>query len=296
MSYGMDNRGVANFGGTTNVTGSAIGDNATVQAGPSDRQLAKTKDSWHFGIVTILPTETRAVLDTLGLADDGAAGQRYYTGRVQVPHGFANVVATQPSGQGQRPIMAALTNLRDRYDPAVLVLVGIGGAIHDDVGINDVVISTRVVFYENRKLLPGKTLRRGQEFQASSAITHSVNAFFTVSGDPATLGGHGGTAPFRVFHGPIGSGEAVLANSNSEIRRYLTRYNDKTMAVEMEAGGLAQFSHDTTTRAGAPLGWVVIRGISDHADVAKNDQFHNSAAVNAALTLRYLIPYIRPQL
>jgi adenosylhomocysteine nucleosidase len=152
------------------------------------------------------------------------------------------------------------------------------------------------VFYENRKLLPGKTLRRGQELQAPSAVTHSVNAFFTTSGDPAALPGHGGTAPFRVFHGPIGSGEAVLSDADNEIRHYLARYNDKILAVEMEAGGLSQFCHDTTTHSGAPLGWVVIRGISDHADAAKDDRFHDSAAVNAAQTLRHLIPYIRPQL
>jgi len=41
---------------------------------------------------------------------------------------------------------------------------------------------------------------------------------------------------------------------------------------------------------------VVVRGISDHADTAKDDRHHRSAALNAAQTLRYLIPYLRPQL
>jgi hypothetical protein len=148
----------------------------------------------------------------------------------------------------------------------------------------------QVVFYENRKILPRRTLRRGQELQAPSVITHSVNAFFTASGDPAAL------RQFRVHSGLIGTGEAVIANAKDDIRHYLTDYNDKVMAVEMEAGGLAQFCHDTTTQAGEPLSWVVIRGISDRADVAKDDAHHDSAAVNAAQTLRYLIPYIRPRL
>jgi adenosylhomocysteine nucleosidase len=293
------NRGVMNVGGTNTFTNSALGEHATAHIGagkPVDQQSARTDDTWHFGVVTILAEETRAVLEVLALSDDGAAGQRFYTGRLEVPGGTTNLVATQPSGQGQRPIMAALTNLRDRYDPAVVALVGIGGAIHRQVAVNDVVIATRVVFYENRKLLPGRTLRRGQELQAPSAVTHSVNAFFTAAGDPATLPGHDMVAPFRVHNGVIGSGEAVVANTVDDIRRYLTSYNDKTMVVEMEAGGLSQFCQDTTTRSGAPLNWVVIRGISDRADIAKGDQHHNSAAINAAQTLRDLIPHIRPRL
>ncbi len=292
-----ENRGVVTYGGTTNVTNSAVGDQARVHVEQQvDHERQPRREGWHFGVVTILAKETRAVLDVLGLTDDGAAGQRYYTGALPVPGGVANLVATQPTGQGQRPIMAALTNLRDRYDPAIVVLVGIGGAIHNDIALNDVVISTRVVFYENRKLLPNRTLRRGQELQAPATVTHSVNAFFTAAGEPALLPGLSGGSPFRVFPGPIGSGEAVLANPDDDIRSYLGSYNDKILAVEMEAGGLSQFCHDTATRSGAPVGWAVIRGISDCADHRKDDRHHDSAANNAAQTLRHLIPYIRPRL
>lgn len=295
----MTNRGVVNLGGTNTFTNSALGEHAAVHIGAAEvasRQPAQATDSWHFGVVTILPVETQAVLEVLRLTDDGTTGQRYHTGRLEVPGGTTNLVATQPSGQGQRPIMAALSNLRDRYDPRVIALVGIGGAIHRHVAIDDVVIATRVIFYENRKLLPGRTLRRGQELHAPSAVTHSVNAFFAKAGDPAILTGYGTTPPFRVHNGIVGSGEAVVANNQDDIRRYLTNYNDKTMVIEMEAGGLAQFCHDTTSRSGAPHNWLVIRGISDHADATKNDQHHDSAATNAAATLRHLIPHIRPQL
>jgi adenosylhomocysteine nucleosidase len=287
----MNHGGITNIGDGNTVANNAIGENASVHIGHQKSTEKQSSAAWHFGVVTILAKETRAVLDVLGLTDDGAAGQRFYTGRLDVPGGATNLVVTQPSGQGQRPIMAALTNLRDRYDPAVIALVGIGGGIHGDVAMNDVVVATRVVFYENRKLLPRRTVRRGQELQAPSVITHSVNAFFTASGDPATLPGQ-----YHVHNGLIGTGEAVIANAADENRHYLTSYHDKVMAVEMEAGGLAQFCHDTTTRSGAPVGWVVIRGISDRADAAKDDQHHDSAAVNAAQTLRYLIPYIRPRL
>ncbi|OLF18426.1 5'-methylthioadenosine/S-adenosylhomocysteine nucleosidase family protein [Actinophytocola xanthii] len=298
MNGTTDNRGVINLGGTNTFTNSALGEQATVYVGHDGRESSSAlrPDEWDFGIVTVLPAETRAVLDVLQLTDDGSTGQRFYTGQLDVPGGTTKLVATQPTGQGQRPIMAALTNLRDRYSPAVVALVGIGGAIHGDVAIDDVVLATRVVFYESRKLLPGRILRRGQELQAPNEITHSVNAFFIAADEPAVLPGRGVAQSFRVHHGVIGSGEAVIADADDEIRRYLNDYNDKTLAVEMEAGGLSQFCHDTTTRSGGPLGWLVLRGIADRADPDKDDRHHETAAVHAAQALRYLIPYVRPQL
>ena len=44
---------------------------------------------------------------------------------------------------------------------------------------------------------------------------------------------------FKVLPGPIGSGEAVVANKDAEIRSFLRRFNDKTLALETETGGLA---------------------------------------------------------
>jgi adenosylhomocysteine nucleosidase len=292
-----ENRGVLNLGGTNTMTNFVVGDRASMNVGqPEQPVFTPAGARWHLGIVTVLAKETRAVLDVLGLTDDGAGGQRFYTGAAETPSGVTRLVATQPTGQGQRPIMAALANLRDRYDPSAMALVGIAGAIHPDLAVDDVVIATRVVFYENRKLLRGRTSRRGQELAAPAPVIHAVNTFFSASGEPARLPGVRGGEPFHVHQGPIGSGEAVVADADDENRRYLRNYNDKTLAVEMEAGGLSQFCHDTTTKGGHSLGWVVVRGIADRADVGKDDRHHDSAAVNAAQVLRCLIPCLRPGL
>jgi adenosylhomocysteine nucleosidase len=282
--------GVQNVGG--NMIGANTASNNTVHIGQSMPDPSqKASGTWHFGVITILPEEMRAVLAVLGLVEDGATGQRFYTGRLDV----ANVVATQASAPGNLAVGPAIKNLQDRYDPAVIALVGIAGGIHDQVDLGDTIVATRVVYYESRKLIRRGTLRRMQEFRASTDIIQSVHAFSS-GNNAATLPGIKGAAPFRVHHGPIGSGEAVIAKRKHAIRRDLARYNDKILAVEMEAGGLAQFCEDTTTKSGTPLRWVVIRGISDLADSDKDDRHHTSAAANAALTMRHLIPYIRPQL
>lgn len=302
MNRVTKNSGVVTFGGTTQVDSSAIGDNASLTIGHSPQQHTRADSEphsmWEIGIVTILATEAKAVLTEFGLTEDEARTreQTFYTGNVKVHGGAVDVVATRASGQGQRATMTALGNLRRHYDPAVLVLVGIGGAINRVVAIDDVVVATRVVYYDLRKVTPKGVRRRGEDRESPAWMVHAVNSFFTDHGEPAQL--HTGesarpAASFRVFHGPVGSGDAVIADRQSGIRKYLNSYNEKVLAVDMEAGGLSQFCHEASSASGAIPGWVVIRGISDHADHTKNDDRQDSAARNAAHTLHCMLPYIR---
>jgi adenosylhomocysteine nucleosidase len=302
MNKVTKNSGVVTFGGgTTHVTGSAIGDGARVTSGhPAPQHTRAASDPrvrWGIGVVTILTEEARAVLQEFGLKRDGARTreQWFYTGNVKVPGGVVNVVATRASGPGQRAAMTALGNLQRYYDLPVLVIVGIGGAIHHGIAIDDVVVATRVVYYDLRKVTAEGVRHRGEERESPASMVHAVNSFFTDHGEPAELHAEelaARAAPFRVFLGPVGSGDAVIADEENEIRKYLDAYNDKILAVDMEAGGLSKFCHETSSVSGALPGWVVIRGISDHADRVKNDDRHDSAAMNAAHTLRRMIPYI----
>ncbi|TMR93981.1 5'-methylthioadenosine/S-adenosylhomocysteine nucleosidase [Nonomuraea basaltis] len=166
-----------------------------------------------------------------------------------------------------------------------------GGGIHASTKIGDVVVATRVVYYDLRKETPEGTRRRGEEREAPSAVGHAVNAFFNDHGEPATLQAANDEGDFLTHTGPIGSGEAVIADAKSEIIRYLKAYNDKVLAVEMEAGGLTQAFHEQDGPQ-AVRGWVVVRGISDDADDGKNDTCHDVAARHAATVLRSLLPYL----
>ena len=66
----------------------------------------------------------------------------------------------------------------------------------------------------------------------------------------------------------------------------------KTLAVETEAGGVAQAFYEQVTAESSVRGWLAIRGISDSADEAKDDTFHAVASTNAAAVLERLIPYL----
>jgi adenosylhomocysteine nucleosidase len=256
---------------------------------------AKPGSAWQVGVVTVLGEETRAVVDVLGLHHLASEppGQRVYAGRVEGTGASVAVVAARALEQGPRSTMATLEMLWRRYRPTTLVVVGIGGGIHRDVAVDDVVVATRVVYYDHRKETPERTLRRGGERVAPMAVVHAVNAFFNDRGEPAELDS------FRAFHGPIGSGDAVIADPDSEIRKYLAAIDYRVLAVDMEAGGLSQFCDEATAVDGITPGWAVIRGISDHADEttadeAKTDAQHHTAAGHAAQTLRHLLPYLGP--
>lgn len=312
-----NNSGIVNMGGTNSFTNTAVGDQAEVTV-PStfERRTpstpsgsARQKD---IGIVTILPVETRAVRDELGLErPHKREGLFFSTGDVSTESGTASVVATQTLGPGQRSMMSALDHLRHHFSPRLWVLVGIGGGLGNPPArsgartspspagggrIGDVIVSTRIVYYDARKITAGdRVQRRGEERQAPARVVHAVNTYFTDQGEPAVirgrLDGHRKRS-FEIHHGLIGSGEAVIADEDSEVRHWLKHYNDKIMAVDMESGGLSQFWQENSVRGEGNPDWVVVRGISDGADSLKNDDAHGLAAHNAAHVVRELLPYL----
>lgn len=286
--------GIMTTGGTTNVESSAVGDNPVVNLNaPAPGTTEET--SADVGVITLLSEEAHAVRTALDLGEETTGGLRFYTGDVPTPDGPVRVAAIRALGQGQRSTMSAYANLRRHHDPRVIVLAGIGGGIHSSVKVDDVVVATRVVYYDLRKETPQGTRRRGEEREAPAELGHAVNAFFT-DHDPGDISvtDPGGTArTVRLHHGPIGSGDAVIADRDADAVRYLASFNDKILAVDMEAGGLSQASHEESAGTGRPHGWVVVRGISDDASPRKDDDHHRTASWHAAAVLRELLPYLR---
>ena len=280
------------------ISGSAIGPGARVGrpdapgAETAGRERGSEPPAWDVGVVTVLPEETRALVAEIRSHDycrertDGS-GARFYEAAIGGPSDQLSIACTQTAEPGQHSVIPAVEALRRYYDPAAFVLVGIAGGIDPSVELGDVVIGDTVVYYEVRKESGGRTLRRGRSYPAA-AVQHAVNSFFVHAGhaDDDTRG-------FRVHRGPIGSGEAVVAERHSRILAYLRDFNDKTLAVDTEAAGLAQAVHEAVGASRAQGRWIVVRGISDRADETKDDRFHEAASRNAARTLRLLLPYLK---
>jgi nucleoside phosphorylase len=291
--------GVANLDGTTSITGSAIGPGATTINTPSPTPIpsATSHDGAgprDIGIITILPEETHAVIHALGLRHTPAGSLHFYEREIRAGSGTVTVAAIQALSQGNRSTVAAYHNLCQHYDPQTVALTGIGGGIRSGMQTGDVVVATRVVYYDLRKETPAGTQHRGEELHAPARTTHSINAFFAQH-DPAEFEVEdpgGATRTMRMLPGIIGSGDAVIADREAPSLAYLAAFNDKILAVDMEAAGLALACHEHSAATGQDHGWVIIRGISDNADKHKNDTHHRTASWHAAVALHQLLPYL----
>jgi adenosylhomocysteine nucleosidase len=298
----MRNDGVISTGDHNQIINDTrIGANSTVVHGAVPPDLAtvpRARGRWHVGVITVIAAETRAVLDLLGRAgpvhEETFNGRRFHEARLPVAGIPIGVVATQALGPGQRQTGAAYQHLRARYAPPVIVLVGIAGSIHPDAAPGDVVVGTRVVYYEHRREDPGETRYRGEAHDVTPAIQHAVNAFFTRYGEPAGLRRRADrrTVAFRVLPGPIGSGEAVIRDEDNAARRWLRGFNDKVLVTETEGAALAHAFHEDRDADVPPRGWLVIRGVSDRADPNKNDVHHVLASQNAAHSFGMLLPFL----
>lgn len=304
----MPNNGIQNTGsGVIHVSGSAVGERATVHAaGTSRREEDATGNpaDWRadVGVITVLSEETSAL--TAALSAAGSIRSRVHDDRshcseahVGIAGRTFRVAATQTATPGQRSAVNAFQRLQRYHAPMVVALVGIAGGVHPAISLGDVVVVQEVIYYDLRKETPGGTLRRGQARPVPVGVGHAINHFFSANGEPyqAVFGDPDGVSRrCNVLRGPVASGEAVVADARSAIRRYVRGFNDKTLALEIEAGGVAEAFHEMAANS-STQGWLAVRGISDHADAAKDDSYHDIASWHAASTLLQLLPYLLPE-
>ncbi|MEV4294270.1 phosphorylase family protein [Microbispora rosea] len=296
------NRGIINTGsGSVSADRAIIGSDYVVARDEALHQpSAATKRRTDVGVITILPVEMRAVLTMLSrntavTEHIDERGAWFYEAAIEAGDGV-NVVATRALDRGQRSALIAFDRLVHAYAPGVVVLVGIAGGMSSAVKLNDVVVATQAIYYEARKETPSQVRRRTQTYEVPARIRHAINSFFNVHGEPCTLilkGQDGKERACSIQTGPIGSGEAVVAYKGSDIRRHLENFNDKTLALETEVGGIAHAFYEEVHSQQDTFGWFTIRGISDYADEDKNDGYHESSAWHAALVLERLLPYLK---
>jgi adenosylhomocysteine nucleosidase len=275
---------------------------------PADPETAAAQDRairpaghWDLGIITVLTEETRAVSHMLAQhsayrkrkLDDGT---RFEEAIIETGGDGVRTVTTRAVDRGQLSASIAFERLRQHYAPAIVAITGIAGGIHPSAELGDVVIALEVISYDQRKETPTGSSRRGTSWQVPVLVRRAVNNFFNDNGEPCQITStdpDGIARTFRIHPGVIGTGDAVVGDAASDIRAYLTAFNDKTLAVETEQGGISQPFYEQAGTDGA-VGWLGIRGISDHADTSKDDRFHQIASWHAAAAVEWLAPYLAP--
>jgi nucleoside phosphorylase/hypoxanthine phosphoribosyltransferase len=258
------------------------------------------KNIMDIGIITIVAEELASVTDyftennTFSEKRGTQTARTYYLGKIKDKNGKdLNVVTTQAIEQGNRSIIPAYNALAEEFNPRLIFLLGIGGSIHKNVNIGDVAIGESIYYYDKRAETMEGTQRRLDAFKMNSWTREFIRRYHhsNKTEEPSFDAAENSPYPkFKSYFGPIGTGEAVIKYKDAKERNWLVSVNDKTLAVETEAGGAAQqFYEDELNYSRRAEGIIVLRGISDKADTEKKDEWRLAACKNAMRVLQEIL-------
>lgn len=261
-----------------------------------------------FGIITILPEELDAIKKVFKLEKQPSKfGERiFYITTIKSVNTDSpkRIVCTQAVDQGEMSVINAYNDLVNRFQPKIVFLIGIAGGISKtpssvctdtdrlELDLCDVVIAKSVIDYEMRKETENGLEHRARTFEIKASLAVVINDFLSNLQDNELASTDGGKNPsINVLFEPIGSGNAVIAHNLSSIRTWLTKVNSKVAAVEMEATGISSSFYESALNGNGVQGLIIVRGISDLADVDKTicQKYRLPAAKNAALVSKNII-------
>jgi nucleoside phosphorylase len=230
-----------------------------------------------FLIVTALPEEREAVLDRFTgwtkVPKESTDVHTYYeaeVGSAAAGGGSYRVIVAMLLRMG--PIQAAAQTVAAvaKWNPQVVIMVGIAGGLAGEAALGDVLIADQVVDYTIGKLrrVKGK-LRRSIRWVGHPADASLLDSAFNLKQGwhsliTAVRPGRRSKAEEPVVRfGVVISGGDVIADAQA-----LSRYKDawpKLIGAEMEGGGVA-----TALEATYKPRFFMVRGVSDLADDVKD--------------------------
>lgn len=268
--------------------------------------------AFDFGVITILAEEMTAVKKVFSLTKipTGFGRRVFYTGQVSSLQGARRIICTQAVDQGECSVISAYHDMIDAYHPKFVFLIGIAGGVlnaqsyaeqktadRPELDLCDVVIGKSVIDYELRKETDKGIDHRGRIFNVAAESATVVNELMAEQFESPLAAAKGSkNSTVNILFEPIGSGNAVIGNALSEIVIWLRDVNSKVAAVEMEAAGISSAFYEGRLCGQKVQGLLVIRGISDMANVEKElcKRYRIPAAKNAALVAKKLINVFPP--
>jgi len=239
-------------------------------------------------ILTALPVEYQAVSAHLtGLQEEvHTGGTIYERGRFAAPGRYWDVLLAEVGAHNDTAAFEAERAIQ-HFSPRVALFVGVAGGLKD-VSIGDVVAATCVYGYESGKAKEDFEPRPNVS-ESSYALEQRARTEARRADWLARIQGLSGAKP-RALVGPIAAGAKVVADSRSEVARFLRAKYGDALAVEMEGRGFLR-----ATRANSIVEALVVRGISDlldHKQAADAGGSQQVAARNAAaFTFELLAKY-----
>jgi nucleoside phosphorylase/hypoxanthine phosphoribosyltransferase len=249
------------------------------------------------GIIGIVSDEMRAIISHLrdkpGYRDDikGKKWNRdFILGNLPAKgNGSHSVACIQAIKQGNQAVIPAYQALQDEFNPILIVLMGIGGVVHEDLQLCDVCISNGILNYDSRAVTTEGTKHTFDPLppiepwlrQIYLRLEKKFGERMEIPAWPKSKNPN-----FRIIMAPIGSGGAVVKDEEAEIRDWLSIVSRNIGVVDTEAVGAAeQYDASKLRRDSRAKGFLVIRGISDFADKNKNKTYRYEPVRNAMIFL-----------
>ncbi len=265
----------------------------TVLVQAADDAIEPKKDSVDVAVIIALQEEFREFVQLMGQSQSVRKGSRTYY-KYSVNDAKITCVATMIGSMGTTQAASATADLLLNYAPKVIAVIGIAGAVSDDLKVGDVIVAKYVdAYWDNTKASDDtgstKYTMGGGGYTPSPDISDLVaNLEFTDSRWYQERWQQL-TNSARIHTGTIGSGN-VLSASTSFNRGLKEHRNREIKAVEMESSGILGVLERSGIRS------IVIRGISDKADESKakleqdtNGENRSRAMRNATYLFRHLI-------
>jgi len=178
------------------------------------------------------------------------------------------------NGMGNTNAGIDVTNALRDLNPSHVFMFGIAGGIKEEVNLADVIIPDNIFYVGLGKHRSSGVEIRPETLRIDPLLLQRLHAYGFQ---------HGNDKQYKVKIGPFAVSEQVLANNNAITE--LRKIHPKIIGVEMESYGvgLAVFKYGNAS-------FAAIRGISDHADEHKTDDYRAKALENAA---DYLVGFIK---
>jgi tetratricopeptide (TPR) repeat protein/nucleoside phosphorylase len=255
-------------------------------------------------IVCALPEEARAFLEVVqrqcdNPPEEGISPRYHYSYRFATIKNDKdeplNLHLSWLPRYGPQEMTLHLSRVLEEYQPRMAGMTGICAGDASRVQLGDLVVAERTFTYDNGKYTLDEQGRRVHEhdtltYQLDANLLQFLGLFDAWRPLVACLRRPASPPQLRrskvACHiKPLASGSAVRADDPFEAVRAPVR---GTVAIDMEgaAFGLVMSHHPL-------IPWLIVKGISDYADRAKNDAYHGYAARASAL---YALSFIRAYL
>ncbi|BCU52464.1 adenosylhomocysteine nucleosidase [Staphylococcus auricularis] len=224
-----------------------------------------------IGIIGAMEEEVAILKDELqSLEEINIAHVKFYKGTLK----GKSVVLTQ-SGIGKVNVAISTALLINEFNPSIIINTGSAGALDDKLNIGDVVVSETVGYHDADARAFGYVLGQLPDMPAVYNADQQLLAKAIDAIEAQQLVAHTGL---------IVSGDSFIGTNDQRLT--IKRHFNQALAVEMEAGAIAQ----TCYQFDVPF--IITRAISDKSNGEANvtfDEFLGEAAKSSSDMVRYLI-------